>query len=180
MQPPTLLLPHLRYHRMNAPQERVQLARYCHLPVGNMTGDWILNTADALFARCLRDADHLLWANDPTLPDVAGPANAQVDTSRFLLDQPTMEVLFHLFIRAIFLCSLIEMTPSIFSPEGCKSVVIASTPTLRLVMLSSCTELACSQVISFGVLSTVKMGQSRVGHSQIKGQRASHCNDMLE
>lgn len=73
-------------------QERVQLARYCHLPVGNMTGDWILNTADALYARCLRDADHLLWANDPSLSDVAGPASAQVDTSRFLLDQPTMEV----------------------------------------------------------------------------------------
>ena len=79
-------------HCCTVVQERVQLARYCHLPVGNMTGDWILNTADALFARCLRDADHLLWANDPTLPDVAGPANAQVDTSRFLLDQPTMEV----------------------------------------------------------------------------------------
>lgn len=57
-----------------------------------MTGDWIQNTADALYARCLRDADHLLWANDPSLPDVAGPANAQVDTSRFQLDQPTMEV----------------------------------------------------------------------------------------
>ena len=73
-------------------QERVQLARYCHLPVGNMTGDWILNTADALFARCLRDADHLLWASDPSLPDVAGPAAAQQDTARFLLDRPTMEV----------------------------------------------------------------------------------------
>lgn len=73
-------------------QERVALARYCHLPVGNMTGDWILNTADALYARCLRDADHLLWAVDSSLPDVAGPANAQEDTSRFLLEQPTMEV----------------------------------------------------------------------------------------
>ena len=74
-------------------QERVALASYCHLPVGNMTGDWILNTADALFARCLRDADHLLWAHDDTLPDVAGPANAQIDTSRFLLDQPATEVI---------------------------------------------------------------------------------------
>ena len=73
-------------------QERVALARYCHLPVGNMTGDWILNTADALFARCLRDADHLLWAHDDTLPDVAGPATAQIDTSRFLLDQPATHV----------------------------------------------------------------------------------------
>ena len=77
-------------------QERVALARYCHLPVGNMTGDWILNTADALYARCLRDSDHLLWANDSSLPDVAGPANAQEDTSRFLLEQPTMEVWPHL------------------------------------------------------------------------------------
>lgn len=75
-------------------QERVALARYCHLPVGNMTGDWILNTADALYARCLRDADHLLWAVDSSLPDVAGPANAQEDTSRFLLEQPTMEVVY--------------------------------------------------------------------------------------
>ena len=62
-----------------------------------MTGDWILNTADALFARCLRDADHLLWAHDDTLPDVAGPANAQIDTSRFLLDQPATEVCPHLY-----------------------------------------------------------------------------------
>lgn len=130
MQPPTLLLlplPHLLHRRMPAPQERVQLARYCHLPVGNMTGDWILNTADALYARCLRDAEHLLWANDPTLPDVAGPANAQVDTSRFLLDQPTMEV------------------HSTLLPRGLKPVVIAFTSTLmlHLVMMSSCTELAC-------------------------------------
>lgn len=72
-------------------QEQAALARYCHLPVGNMTGDWVLNTADALFARCLRDADHLLWVNDPSLPDVAGPASSPED-SRFLLEQPPMEV----------------------------------------------------------------------------------------
>ena len=56
-----------------------------------MAGDWVLNTADALFARCLRDADHLLWVNDPSLPDVAGPASSPED-SRFLLEQPVMEV----------------------------------------------------------------------------------------
>ena len=72
-------------------QEQVALARYSHLPVGNMAGDWVLNTADALFARCLRDSDHLLWVNDPSLPDVAGPASAPED-ARFLLEQPVMEV----------------------------------------------------------------------------------------
>ena len=42
-------------------QDQAELARYCHLPLGNMTGDWMLATADALFARNLRDAGHLLW-----------------------------------------------------------------------------------------------------------------------
>ena len=80
-------------------QEQVALARYSHLPVGNMAGDWVLNTADALFARCLRDADHLLWVNDPSLPDVAGPASAPEDTT-FLLEQPVMEVSSHLLCLA--------------------------------------------------------------------------------
>lgn len=97
-------------------QERVQLARYCHLPVGNMTGDWVLNTADALYARCLRDADHLLWANDPSLPDVAGPASAQVDTSRFLLDQPTMEVC----------CCMMELMSPFQSQNVCCSLETSS------------------------------------------------------
>ena len=47
------------------------LARYCHLPVGNIGPDWELAAADALFARCLRDAKHLLWTVDPALPDLA-------------------------------------------------------------------------------------------------------------
>lgn len=52
-------------------QDWVQLARYGHLPVGNLGGDWLLDIADAHFARCLRDAGHLLWITDPSLPDVA-------------------------------------------------------------------------------------------------------------
>ena len=52
-------------------QGQVDLARYSHLPVGSMTGDWVLSTADAIYARCLRDAGHLLWISDPSLPDVA-------------------------------------------------------------------------------------------------------------
>ena len=52
-------------------QGQAPLARYSHLPLGNMGADWKIHTADAIFARCLRDAGHLLWIADPTLPDVA-------------------------------------------------------------------------------------------------------------
>jgi hypothetical protein len=52
-------------------QGRAELARYSHLPLGNMGVDWVIPTADAIYARCLRDAGHLLWISDPSLPDVA-------------------------------------------------------------------------------------------------------------
>ena len=58
-------------------QGRVALARYAHLPLGALAPVWVLGTADALFARCLRDAGHLLWAEDASLPDVAGAGDAE-------------------------------------------------------------------------------------------------------
>ncbi len=74
-------------------QDRIALARYSHLPVGNTGSDWMLHSADVLFARCLRDAGHLLWATDPHLPDVAG-RDAEGAAADELLDpeQDTMEV----------------------------------------------------------------------------------------
>ena len=41
-----------------------------------LADDWVLGTADALFSRCLREAGHLLWAEDGKLPDVAGQGGA--------------------------------------------------------------------------------------------------------
>lgn len=49
-------------------EERLEVARYGHLPVGNLGGDWLLSTMDAFFARSLRDQGHLLWAEDRRLP----------------------------------------------------------------------------------------------------------------
>jgi hypothetical protein len=54
-----------------ASQDRIELARYAHLPLGNIGGDWMLDVADVHLARCLRDAGHLLWIADPGLPDLA-------------------------------------------------------------------------------------------------------------
>ena len=57
-------------------QQRIELARYAHLPVGMLADDWILGASDTLFARCLREAGHLLWAVDGKLPDVSGQGGA--------------------------------------------------------------------------------------------------------
>lgn len=55
----------------------MELARFAHLPLGALAADWVLGTADALFARCLREAGHLLWLEDATLPDLAGKGGAE-------------------------------------------------------------------------------------------------------
>ena len=41
-----------------------------------LADDWILGASDTLFARCLREAGHLLWAVDGKLPDVSGQGGA--------------------------------------------------------------------------------------------------------
>ena len=56
---------------MHLAQERAQLAQYAHIPLGNMSDDWMLAAADALYGRCLRDAKHLLWARDTSLPSMS-------------------------------------------------------------------------------------------------------------
>lgn len=56
--------------------ERAQVARYAQLPVGNLGADWVLAAWDARFARHLRDQGHLLWAQDPSLPDLGRDSSA--------------------------------------------------------------------------------------------------------
>lgn len=68
------------------------MARYAHLPVGRLGADWMLDTADALFGRSLRDAGHLLWAADPALPDVAGRSAAAAADAALADEPPSMEV----------------------------------------------------------------------------------------
>ena len=55
----------------------------------------MLSTADAIFARCLRDAGHLLWITDPSLPDIAVRNNDNEAAEELLeKNQLTMEVTF--------------------------------------------------------------------------------------
>ena len=72
-------------------QERAQQAAYAHIPLGNMGPDWMLSAADALFGRCLRDAKHLLWARDASLPALSQlPSLAEEDEAQ--LEPPAMDV----------------------------------------------------------------------------------------
>lgn len=59
-----------------------------------MSGDWVLATADAIYARCLRDAGQLLWITDPSLPDVAAHSDDSSAAEELLeTSQLTMEVI---------------------------------------------------------------------------------------
>ncbi|KAK9830879.1 hypothetical protein WJX81_001263 [Elliptochloris bilobata] len=75
-------------------RERAEVARYCHLPVGRLGPDWVLDAADALFGRSLRDAGHLLWAADPALPDIAGRSALAAADAALVDEAPSMEVAF--------------------------------------------------------------------------------------
>ena len=53
---------------------RVAVARYAHIPVGNLGKDWCLHVADTFFARALRDDGQLLWTGPGGAPDLGGGA----------------------------------------------------------------------------------------------------------
>ena len=74
-------------------QERAQLAAYAHIPVGNMGDDWMISAADALYGRCLRDAKHLLWAQDVNLPSIC-QATSLAEPSLAAPDLAPMDVSF--------------------------------------------------------------------------------------
>ena len=54
---------------------RLQASRYAHLPLASIGQDWILDACDALLARQLREANHLLWTRDDSQPDLSSRPN---------------------------------------------------------------------------------------------------------
>jgi DNA polymerase epsilon subunit 1 len=57
-------------------EQRANAAAYAHLPLASVPEDWEVGACDALFARQLRDAGHLLWTADARR---AGLADRPVD-----------------------------------------------------------------------------------------------------
>ncbi|KAL5211891.1 hypothetical protein ABZP36_022738 [Zizania latifolia] len=52
--------------------ERISLARYAHVPLGNFELDWLIFTADVFFSRALHDQQQVLWISDDGIPDLGG------------------------------------------------------------------------------------------------------------
>ncbi|KAE8646908.1 DNA polymerase epsilon catalytic subunit A isoform X1 [Cucumis sativus] len=52
--------------------ERISLARYAHVPLGNFELDWLIFTADIFFSRALHDQQQVLWISDDGVPDIGG------------------------------------------------------------------------------------------------------------
>ena len=51
-------------------RERVLLSRYAAVPLSNLGSDSSVAVADVLMARSLREANHVLWMRDPSLPNL--------------------------------------------------------------------------------------------------------------
>ena len=54
--------------------ERLGVAAYAHLPLGCLSDDWVLDTADVLFARRCRDDRVVLWTVDSSVPPLVASA----------------------------------------------------------------------------------------------------------
>ena len=53
-------------------EDRLECARYAHVPVANLGSDATMSMADVIFARQLVHNRHLLWASEGSLPDIGG------------------------------------------------------------------------------------------------------------
>lgn len=69
--------------------ERISLARYAHVPLGNFELDWLLFTSDIFFSRALRDQQQILWISDDGIPDLGGVSDEDTCFADEVL-QPTL------------------------------------------------------------------------------------------
>ncbi|GMH42344.1 hypothetical protein BSKO_10263 [Bryopsis sp. KO-2023] len=68
-------------------QQRMEQAKYCELPLGFTSGgNWMQAAADVMYARSLRETDHLLWAVDSDMPSMA--VHAAIDSEEYYKDDP--------------------------------------------------------------------------------------------
>jgi len=61
-------------------QDRLQAARYSHLPLGNLGLDTQRTVADVFFGRLLDGNRHVLWASESTRPDLGGAEDDENDS----------------------------------------------------------------------------------------------------
>ena len=53
-------------------QDRVECARYAHIPVGNLKVDHAVHMSDVFFGRLLEVNNHVTWTSPAVLPDLGG------------------------------------------------------------------------------------------------------------
>lgn len=64
-------------------QAQVEVARYSHVPVGNLPSDTTLFVSDVFFARALKKQNHCLWVSPTARPDLGG---REEDDNRLVCD----------------------------------------------------------------------------------------------
>lgn len=58
---------------LESAQQRLESAKYCNVPmgIGRRNSNWLQMAADAMFARSLKNSDHVLWAIDSSSLELA-------------------------------------------------------------------------------------------------------------
>ena len=69
---------------------QIDLARYIHVPVGNIPADHHAFACDVFFARQLRRQNHVLWVSPSTRPDLGGKED---DDNRLMTDSMDRDTL---------------------------------------------------------------------------------------
>jgi DNA polymerase epsilon subunit 1 len=73
-------------------QERLLIARYAHIPLGNIGLDAQRSMADVSFARLLLHNRHVLWASEGTKPDLGGAEGDENDAWADEAESPVIRV----------------------------------------------------------------------------------------
>lgn len=65
-------------------QAQLEHARFCHIPLGNITADAAAFACDVFYARNLEKNNHVLWLSPGDRPDLGGKED---DENRYILSK---------------------------------------------------------------------------------------------
>ncbi|KAG1663133.1 hypothetical protein FOA52_000655 [Chlamydomonas sp. UWO 241] len=66
-------------------RERAGMCRYAQVPLSDLGGDTAVAVADVMLARSLREAQHVLWVRDPSLPDLGVEEKEEADAESLVV-----------------------------------------------------------------------------------------------
>jgi DNA polymerase epsilon subunit 1 len=110
--------------------DRLDCARYAHIPICNLGADALTTMIDVIFARILQHNRHLLWASETGMPDLGGAEVDHLGVWSDALAEPIINdpgvyrsVCVELDIFGLAVCAI--MSAGLLDAEGLSAVSVA-------------------------------------------------------